>query len=130
MPYPLVLHSWLFAPHSATRNRLYPILERAGRYDSHGAGFHALLAEPYISAIGSDALINNAFRIMKCAQDCVDSRIHAMQYLTTLDDEFGIRVKLPPGFEADLMDIIMNTLQSGSDEDKYYINDYGNIFLE
>jgi hypothetical protein len=107
---------------------MYPIHETAYAYDSHGVGFYGGHYGPYLASVGSEALIKNAFRIVKCAQDCVGSRHYAMQLLLILDRKFS--VLLPLECEADLMDIIWQTLQTGSDSDKNLINDTGNAFLE
>jgi hypothetical protein len=131
MPYPLIFHCWLFAPDSATRNRLYPIYETAHQYDQHGYGFDSGHSKEYFAAVGTDLSIKNALRIMKCAEDCVGSRRSAMRLLMILNRRF--QVMLPRGCEAPLMDIIMQTLQSRSDaqrHDKCIINDNGNEFLE
>jgi hypothetical protein len=128
MPFPLALHCWLFAPDSDTRNRLDHVRETAEDYDSFGCGSRGLYYEPYLDSIGSDRILEKSLHIMGSVRDCAASRQRAMQLVLTLSRDFPIQ--LPSGCEAELMDVIWQTLQTGSDVSKSVINDNGNAFLE
>jgi hypothetical protein len=128
MPFPLALHCWLFAPDSDTHNRLDDVCETAENYDRFGTGFYGFQDKLYLASIGSDQILKKSLHIMKCVHDCIGSRRCAMELVLTLGRDF--MVKLPSGCEAQLMDIIWQTLQTGSDSSKCVINDTANAFLE
>ena len=65
---------------------------------------------------------------MACVQDCIRSRHHVMKLVLRLSGDFV--VQFPSGCEAELMDIIWQTLQTGSDSSQCVINDSGNAFLK
>lgn len=128
MPFPLALHCWLFSPDSDTRNQLDDACETAESYDGSGVGFYDSGYEPYLASIGSDQILEKSLHIMKCAQDCIRSRHRAMGLVLTLSRD--VVVQLPSGCEAELLDIVWQTLQTESASSKSIINDTGNGFLE
>lgn len=128
MPFPLTLHCWLFAPDSDTRNQLDDVCETTESYDGFGVGFYGFQYKPYLASIGGDQILEKSLHIMMCVQDCIGSRRRAMELVLTLSRDFV--VQLPSGCEAELMDIIWQTLQTGSNSSKCVINDSGNEFLK